>query len=105
MPSDMVIVVDTREKHPYSFPCETVCATMATGDYGILGMEDRVCVERKQVQELFQCVGHDRKRLIREMERLTKFEYPAIVVEGRLASLLKPSTFSRVSPKGSLKNN
>ena len=97
--NDYTIVIDTREKEPYSFPCSTIRCGLKTGDYSLVGLEDRVSVERKRTEELFLCVGKERKRFEREMVRMSRFDYAALVVEGDLRELSRPSNFSKVSPK------
>jgi ERCC4-type nuclease len=92
------IVVDSRERLPFLYKT-AFTRTLKTGDYSVLGLEDRVTIERKRVGELFQCAGRDRKRFERELERLSSFEYAAIVIEGDLADILKPQQFSQVSPR------
>ena len=98
MDDPFTIVVDTREQKPYRF-AGSVTKGLPAGDYSVLGLEGRVVVERKRVQELFTCAGVDRKRFERELERLSRYDYAAVVIEGRLSDALEPSPFSKVSPK------
>ena len=54
------VVRDTREQQGYFFKkfntCQgTVQRKLDTGDYSILGMEDKVCIERKASVEKFKC--------------------------------------------------
>lgn len=98
---ELIVAIDTREQRPYAFAGARL-ATLATGDYSVVGFEDRVTVERKQVAELFTCTGRERARFVRELERMSGFDYPAIVVEGTLHELLDTPAFSSVSPKAVL---
>nr|BDD45324.1 hypothetical protein 2 [Elusimicrobiota bacterium] len=95
---EFTIAVDSREQRPYKYD-NAVCKYLKSGDYSIVGYEDKIAVERKTVQELFTCVGRDRKRFEREIIRLQNYDYAAIVIEGNLLDLVKPSAFSKVSPK------
>lgn len=97
--NEFTVIVDTREQQPYSFPGNTLCTGLKTGDYSIVGLEDCVSVERKRPEELFLCVGKERKRFERELQRLAEFDYSAIVIEGDLQTLTRPSAFSKVSPR------
>lgn len=97
--NEFTIIVDTREKEPYSFPCQTLRTGLKTGDYSLVGCETRVSVERKRSDELFLCVGRERKRFERELQRLAEFDYSAIIIEGDLQTLTRPSAFSKVSPR------
>lgn len=93
-----VIAVDTREQRPYRFPhCEV--KTLTTGDYSIVGLEERIAIERKQLRELFGITGRDRERFERELERMTKLDFAAIVIEADLSQILRGDAFSQVSPK------
>ena len=92
-----VVAVDQREKMPFEFtPSERVF--LPTGDYSIIGLTDRIAIERKCPEELFKCAGPFRARFERELRRLATFEYAAIVIEGPLRSLLA-SRWSRVRPR------
>ncbi len=95
---DMIILIDSREKRPYSFP-GAVTQGLPAGDYSLVGLEDSVAVERKCIDELFACTGAGRARFERELDRLSRYEYAAIVIEARLSDILQPSRFSQVSPQ------
>ncbi len=45
------IVVDTREKEEYAFPCAVLHRKLDAGDYSVQGHEDRVAVERKSLAD------------------------------------------------------
>lgn len=91
------IAVDTRESLPLGFPGSTR-QTLATGDYSILGMEARVAIERKTLGDFYTCVGRERKRFERELERLAAMRYGAVVIEATLSGILHGAEFSRVHP-------
>lgn len=93
----LTIVIDTREQLPYTFPCPTIRKTLRTGDYSILDAETRVAIERKRPDELFTCFGAQRDRFRREFERLSTYEYAAVIIEGDLTDVLTPHFRSTVS--------
>lgn len=93
-----VIAVDTREQRPYRFPLAER-RSLKTGDYSIVGLEDRVAVERKRLDELFTITGRDRERFERELERMAELDFAAIMVEADLPQILRGAAFSHVSPK------
>jgi len=99
----MIIAIDTREQRPFSFGpgIETEVATLKTGDYSIVGMTDRVTIERKSVPDLFGVVGRHRARFERELERMAEMDYAAIVIEGTWEGMIRrpPSQFTVVTPK------
>lgn len=92
-----LIVVDTRESLPLGFPGSTAKG-LPTGDYSIAGMEERVAIERKTLSDLFTCVGRERGRFERELERLAAMERAAVVIEADLDGLCRGVEFSQVRP-------
>lgn len=95
---DFTIIVDTREQIPYSFS-GSVSKCLNSGDYSVLGLEHEISIERKKVSELHGIVGSDRERFERELDKLSKLQYAAIVIEGNIFDAMQPSPFSNVSPK------
>jgi len=76
------IVIDTREQTPWTFQnLPTVTATLQTGDYSLLGLEHLVAVERKGFGDLLKCIGTDRDRFKRELQRLRAYRFRMLVVE------------------------
>ena len=68
-------------------------AGIKTGDYTLAGFEDRVCVERKTLEDLFGTLGHGRDRFTQEFERMSEMEYAAVVVEAHWYEIMRPSEF------------
>jgi DNA excision repair protein ERCC-4 len=87
-----IVVIDSREQRPYRFD-EAVVKLLPSGDYSLLGYEERVAIERKSKKDAYASLGRGRERFEREVERLSRFEYAAIVVEASLKG------FSRLNPK------
>jgi len=92
------IVVDTREQLPYDF-ANCIKKSLASGDYSIEGLEQKIAIERKTKQDIYQSVSKERKRFKKEAERLQEYQYAAIVIECTLSDLLEPPPFSEVSPR------
>lgn len=112
--SPFTVVIDTREQYPYSFTglaadadrdklplvVPTVMHGLATGDYSIHGFEDRVCVERKSLEDLYGTLGQGRDRFQREFERMADMEFAALVIEAGWETILTaPPAHSRLNPK------
>ncbi|MFA5138353.1 MAG: ERCC4 domain-containing protein [Elusimicrobiota bacterium] len=98
---DFVIAVDTREQRPYSFPhCEL--KALAAGDYSLVNYETRIAIERKSKADCYSSLGRGRARFKREVERLARLEYAAIVIECSLDDFLTPPPFSQMSPKAAI---
>ena len=87
---EFIIVVDSREQLPYRWPDNlTVVKGLSAGDYSVLGMENRVAVERKSLIDAYGTFGSNRERFEAELERLSKFDYAAVVIEASMFDALK----------------
>lgn len=93
-----VVAVDTREQKPYRFP-RSEMKTLPTGDYSVVGLEDRIAIERKTKEDAYSSLGRGRARFARELERLSRYDYAAIVIETSLPDFLRAPAFSRMKPK------
>ena len=100
----MVIVRDTREKAGYAFDAAryegvTVEAgTLATGDYSVRGLESMVACERKSLADLTMCLGQERQRFVRELERARGLDSFLVVVEAPWSDLAGGKYRSRLAP-------
>ena len=78
----------------------TVTATLATGDYSIVGCEDQIVVERKSISDLFGCIGHGRDRFERELERMGAIGSSHLMLEFSFPDIFeRPPANSKVHPK------
>jgi len=82
----MRIIIDTREQHPLIFRKSSVIEgtnikKLDVGDYSIAGYENKIAIERKSANDLFQTLGKGHKRFQKELERSKNYDYFAIVVE------------------------
>ncbi len=97
----MKIVIDSREQYPFPFSdydAEIVPGTLQAGDYSVLGLEPLVAVERKSLPDLVQCLGRERDRFERELERLRGYESAAVVVESPIEALVRGDYRSALNP-------
>ena len=100
------LIIDSMEQRPYSFrPFHKWFAAierrkLVVGDYSIGGLEDRVAVERKSLQDLFNCCSpyHSRDAFVRACERLGKLDFAAMVIEGSINKILRANEFSSMHP-------
>jgi ERCC4-type nuclease len=101
MMSPFAVAVDTREQLAYKF-CDVRMdrrktfvlvqkRTLATGDYSIVGLEERVCVERKSLEDLYGTLGNGRERFVRELERMQSFDVSLVVIEATWHQVMKPT--------------
>ena len=99
------VIKDTREQDGYFFSEFNTCAGMIdkeldTGDYSILGMEDKICIERKGcVEELAVNLGQKKHAFLAEVERMTPFPHKFIVLEFSLEDLIKFPDETRIPVK------
>jgi DNA excision repair protein ERCC-4 len=82
------IIIDSREQNPLDFRnLPTVTGTLDTGDYSIVGLTHLVAVERKSIDDLLACIGRERERFKRELQRLRAYRFRLLVVEADAADL------------------
>lgn len=95
------VIIDSREQRPYQYNGAVVRALQA-GDYSAEGVEEYIAIERKSKADAYGTIGRGRKRFIRELEKLAKYEYSAIVIECSLSDFLIPPLRSKLSPKSAI---
>ncbi|HRR45284.1 MAG TPA: ERCC4 domain-containing protein [Mesotoga sp.] len=99
LPKGFVLIVDTREQAPLFDVCEwCVRKALKQGDYSVVGFEDKVAIERKNMADLLSSLGSDRKRFEKELERLEGYEWKGLVIEGTETEIYVPSRFSSIHP-------
>ena len=81
-PESVTAIIDTREQMPLDLaPLGVTVGTLDTGDYSLLGCEHVVRIERKSLPDLIGCVGRDRDRFEREVQRLLAFPVRVLLIE------------------------
>lgn len=75
-----------------------------TGDYSILGFEDRVSIERKEKNDMIGCLTTGRDRFERELVRGMELDYFALVIEASLTDLATGNYRSRMNPKSAVQS-
>jgi ERCC4-type nuclease len=107
----LTFLIDSREQLPFRFgpprrkdfaSAITRIITLREGDYTVAidgGAPLSIRLERKSLGDLYGCIGFGRERFERELQRLTVYEYRAIIVEGSLAETARGAPHSRVHPK------
>lgn len=75
------IIIDTREQHPWEFPEFAVAnKKLDTGDYSIEGMENILCIERKNgIAEIANNITENRFKDV--IERMSKYKHSFILIE------------------------
>lgn len=83
-----VLIIDTREQTPLVFNrLAAVRRGLQSGDYSVLGYEDRFTVERKTLDDLAQSVTRGRERFTRELARLSVYPFRRWLIVGTQADV------------------
>lgn len=94
-----LVLIDSREQIPFTFErCPTQTATLATGDYSVAGLEHLIAVERKSLADLVACVGRERARFERELQRMQAHRFRLLVVEAHADDLERHGWAGKVTP-------
>jgi ERCC4-type nuclease len=102
-PAQLTAVIDTREQHPLDLaPMKSVRGTLTTGDYSVVGLESVVSVERKSLTDLLGCVGGDRERFDREVQRLLAYPVRALIIEATWGDLEAGNWQSKITPAAAI---
>jgi ERCC4-type nuclease len=77
----MVIVIDTREQRPWSFPphIEVEVGTLRTGDYALKN-DEQFAIERKSADDFVGTVSLGWHRFVKELNRMDAANFVAKVV-------------------------
>ncbi len=96
------VIVDTREQRPWTFEglagVSTKVATLDAGDYSVEGLEHRVAIERKSLDDWTGTVLRDRARFYRELERLRGYAFRCVVIEASVRQIQERRYTSEVHP-------
>ena len=94
LPKDFAIIVDTRERRPlFQNPPENliiVSKALKHGDYAVLGCENDIICERKQMSDLLSYVGANRDKsrtdpnkldTVKKLEAMKDFFFKGFIIE------------------------
>ena len=102
-PENIVAVVDSREQLPLDLsPLRSEVGTLPTGDYSVKGLQNVVSIERKSLGDLLSCIGAERERFDKEIQRLLAFPTRCLVVESTWPEIEAGEWRSRVSAASAL---
>lgn len=103
VPEQLTALTDSREQTPLDLtPLKSVRGTLPTGDYSIFGLENIVVVERKSLQDYVMCVGRERVRFEREVQRLLAYPSRLLVVTAPMSDLQEKKYRGEVSPESAI---
>lgn len=97
----MHVIADTREQAPWTFEGQgitTIRQKLETGDYSIPGLEQRVCIERKSLDDWTGTVLRDRARFYRELDRMRAFDFRCVIIEAGVREIMEGRYKSHAKP-------
>lgn len=98
-PESITALVDSREQTPLDLsPLRTEPATLDTGDYSVRGLEQVIRIERKSLPDLVACVGRERERFDREVQRLLSYPVRVLLVEATWQDIERGDWRGKVTP-------
>jgi ERCC4-type nuclease len=97
----LTIFCDTREQCPPPFPpgVDVERRTLAEGDYSTPALLDYARIERKSLPDLIASPTFERERFLAEIERLRRFRFRCVVVEGDMGDIVQQRYRSQVLPQ------
>lgn len=102
-PEGFVLLQDTREQRPLftRLPKGLVVqsTTLHDGDYSVKGFQDKIAFERKGITDLYPYCSTERDKTIPKMQRLSRMEFAALVIEAKESEVIQHQTFTRVHPE------
>lgn len=103
---DIILIQDTREQRGYQslFRSPCVVDTLSTGDYSLVGLQDRIGIERKSLPDLVSSFTHGRERFEAEFRRARSLEFFAVVIEARLSDITSGAINSGAHPEAILQS-
>lgn len=92
-------IIDTREQNRLDLaPLRTQLGTLPTGDYSVKGLEHYIAIERKSLSDLVGCIGRERERFEKEMQRMLAYPVRALVIESNWANIELKTYLGSVHP-------
>lgn len=91
-----VVLIDTREKHPFDFSgfknwiAGEKRTALKVGDYSVEGMESLLLLERKTLSDLITTVIQQRERFFRLCEKMKKYRWRALLIEASYEDIKSP---------------
>jgi ERCC4-type nuclease len=104
----MIVLIDSREQAPYRFTNYDVTpevVALPVGDYSLPGFQDRVAIERKELNDLIGCLMNgNRERFERELYKARYYDLFAVVIEAPLSAVSQGEYRSEMRPHAALQS-
>ncbi len=101
MDHPIILIEDSNEQRGYGplFSSPYVVKGLSEGDYSVVGLEDRISIERKSLEDVIGSLSQGRTRFEKEFRRARALDYFAVVIEGRISDLIAGNYRSRATPQ------
>jgi ERCC4-type nuclease len=99
-----VILVDTREQHPFDFSrfegwfARIEKRALKLGDYSIAGLEDHCVVERKDLADLVHSFTTERSVFVNRLRLMSRYPHRLLVVTAALSEVKSAQTCIGANP-------
>ena len=99
-----VLLVDTREQHPFDFSrfdgwfAGIQKRALQLGDYSIAGMENICAVERKDLSDLVHSLTVERSVFVHRLRRIAQVPHRLLVIDAALSQVKSRYAHSGVDP-------
>jgi len=100
----ITIKIDSREQYPYKFENPSEVGALSCGDYSIVGLENYISIERKELNDLIGCLTADRERFEKELCKAQALDYFALVIEASLSDLANGHYRSQMGSKSTVQS-
>lgn len=99
-PEVFSVALDTREQivGPIPLSVPVVVKALPMGDLSVVGFEERVAIDRKQLGDFIGCVTRDKDRFGRLLKKMAELEFAAVVVEATIADVRARKYRAEVEP-------
>lgn len=98
--ADAKIIIDSREQKPLEIDSESEVKGLKFGDYALEG-SDKVCIERKSINDFIGTLSGGYERFEREIIRAKEAKsYMIILVEESLSNAIKFNVLEQIYKKG-----
>jgi ERCC4-type nuclease len=99
-PDVFSVALDTREQliGPISLDVPIIVRKLPIGDLSVVGFEERIAIDRKQLGDFIGCVTWERERFTRLLKQMQTLDFAAVVVEATVADVRARKYRAQVEP-------
>ena len=102
-PSHIVAIQDSREQLPLDLsPLVVEVGTLTTSDYSVKGLEHVIAIERKGLSDALGCMGGERARFEKELQRMLAYPVRCLVIEASWRTFEDGNYRSEITPASAI---